>query len=189
MKARSFVAPAQSIFQRRSAARGRPTAIGRTHQRPLRQALEMPMRNRIDSRGASLQAHVPASVNAHSGPLSTPEPSGISSSARFQRDCSPKPSRPKVWDAVHTEEIKVMFKQMRVARTLRRVLFLAGVAAGTMALSAAAVAGECPADKMKPNVREKVDFKPVGVSDVTLGSIDLEKEAAKNRDRGLGVRT
>jgi len=31
-----------------------------------------------------------------------------------------------------------------------------------------------PADKMKANAREKVDTKPVGVTDVTLGSIDLE---------------
>lgn len=34
-------------------------------------------------------------------------------------------------------------------------------------------AGECPADKIKPNARQMVDYKPVGVTDVTLGSIDL----------------
>ena len=81
-----------------------------------------------------------------------------------------------------------MFKQMRVARTLRRVLLLASAVVGTMALSAAAVAGECPADKMNANVRGMVDFKPVGVSDVTLGSIDLGKQPAHIEGRELRFR-
>jgi hypothetical protein len=45
-----------------------------------------------------------------------------------------------------------------------------------------------PADKMKPNAREKVDFKPVGVTDVTLGSINLEKQPANLKDRELRFR-
>ena len=52
-----------------------------------------------------------------------------------------------------------------------RVLILAIAIAGSMVAASAAVAGECPADKMKANTREKVDYKPVGVSDVTLPSI------------------
>ena len=44
-----------------------------------------------------------------------------------------------------------------------------------------AFAGECPADKMKPNVREKVDYKPVGVTDVTLGAINLGKAAGQHQ--------
>jgi quercetin dioxygenase-like cupin family protein len=52
----------------------------------------------------------------------------------------------------------------------------------------AAVAGECPAGKMQPNVREKVDYKPVGVTDVTLGAINLEKQPANIRDRELRFR-
>src|SRR5258708_36792140 len=41
---------------------------------------------------------------------------------------------------------------------------------------------------MKPNAREMVDFKPVGVTDVTLGSIDLEKQPAHIKDRELRFR-
>src|SRR4029079_8254947 len=49
-------------------------------------------------------------------------------------------------------------------------------------------AGECPAGKMKPNTREMVDCKPVGVTDVTLGAIDLEKQPAHLKDRELRFR-
>jgi quercetin dioxygenase-like cupin family protein len=37
-------------------------------------------------------------------------------------------------------------------------------------------------------VREKVDFKAVGVTDTTLGSIDLEKEPANIKGRELRFR-
>ena len=69
---------------------------------------------------------------------------------------------------------------------------LAGLAVASIAVAALttapAFAGECPADKMKPNVREKVDFKPVGVTDVTLGAINLEKQPANIKDRELRFR-
>ena len=71
-----------------------------------------------------------------------------------------------------------MFKQTTNARALRRILVLGCSIAGSMALASAALAGECPADKTKANAREMVDYKPVGVTDVTLGSIDLEKQPA-----------
>ena len=67
-------------------------------------------------------------------------------------------------------------------------LVFAGVVAGSFAIASAAMAGECPADKIKPGAREKVDYKPVGVSDVTLGSIDLEKEPAHIEGRELRFR-
>jgi len=51
-----------------------------------------------------------------------------------------------------------------------------------------ALAGECPADQFKPGAREKVDFKPVGVTDTTLGAIDLEKQPAKIKGRELRFR-
>jgi quercetin dioxygenase-like cupin family protein len=60
--------------------------------------------------------------------------------------------------------------------------------AGSVVTASTAIAGECPADKMKPNVREKVDYKPVGVTDVTLGSINLEKEPANIKGRELRFR-
>jgi len=69
-----------------------------------------------------------------------------------------------------------------------RARWLGLALAGSVATASSAIAGECPADKMKPNVREKVDYKPVGVTDVTLGSIDLEKEPANIKGRELRFR-
>jgi len=51
-----------------------------------------------------------------------------------------------------------------------------------------AFAGECPADKMKPNAHQMVDYKPVGVTDVTLGAIDLGKQPAHIEGRELRFR-
>jgi quercetin dioxygenase-like cupin family protein len=81
-----------------------------------------------------------------------------------------------------------MLDQTSHYRTLRRGLALACIIAGSLATAVSASAGECPVDKVKPNVREKVDFKPVGVTDVTLGSIDLEKQPARLKDRELRFR-
>jgi quercetin dioxygenase-like cupin family protein len=67
-------------------------------------------------------------------------------------------------------------------------LVFAGIIAGSVALASEAMAGECPADKMKPDAREKVDYKPVGVSDVTLGLIDLGKQPAHIEGRELRFR-
>ena len=76
-----------------------------------------------------------------------------------------------------------MLTSSKYSRPLLAALTIAGVVA-----AAPAFAGECPANKMKPNVREKVDYKPVGVTDVTLGSINLEKQPANIRDRELRFR-
>jgi len=81
-----------------------------------------------------------------------------------------------------------MFKPTTNSRTRWQSLAFACVIAGSAAAATAASAGECPADKMKPNAREKVDFKPVGVTDVTLGSIDLKKQPAHLKDRELRFR-
>jgi quercetin dioxygenase-like cupin family protein len=51
-----------------------------------------------------------------------------------------------------------------------------------------AQAGECPAGLSKANARQAVDFKPVGVTDTTLGAIDLGKEMAKIKGRELRFR-
>jgi len=77
---------------------------------------------------------------------------------------------------------------MSKQNTRARVLTLVVAIAGSMVVASAAVAGECPADKMKANTREKVDYKPVGVSDVTLGSIDLGKQPAHIEGRELRFR-
>jgi quercetin dioxygenase-like cupin family protein len=65
---------------------------------------------------------------------------------------------------------------------------IAAIGVFTIAGSPVALAGECPAGKMKADVRPAVDFKPVGVTDTTLGSIDLEKEPAKLKGRELRFR-
>jgi quercetin dioxygenase-like cupin family protein len=77
---------------------------------------------------------------------------------------------------------------MSKQNTRVRVLTLAVAIAGSMVVASAAVAGECPADKIKANAREKVDYKPVGVTDVTLGSIDLGKQPAHIEGRDLRFR-
>jgi len=69
--------------------------------------------------------------------------------------------------------------------SLWRGLATAGI---VLTAASAASAGDCPADKFKPDVREKVDFKAVGVTDTTLGSIDLEKEPANIKGRELRFR-
>jgi quercetin dioxygenase-like cupin family protein len=83
-----------------------------------------------------------------------------------------------------TQETTDMFKYL----VSSSALWLGLALASAVATASTAVAGECPADKMKPNVREKVDYKPVGVTDVTLGSIDLEKQPANIKGRELRFR-
>ena len=46
-----------------------------------------------------------------------------------------------------------------------------------------AFAGECPPDNVKANVRAPVDFKPIGVTDTVLATIDLSKEPIKASGR------
>src|SRR5258708_23381405 len=81
-----------------------------------------------------------------------------------------------------------MFKRNAKLRALWQGLALTSVIVGSVATVSTALAGECPADKVKVNAREKVDFKPVGVTDVTLGSIDLEKQPAHIKGRELRFR-
>ena len=81
-----------------------------------------------------------------------------------------------------------MFKHTANSRARWQSLALACAFAGSLVATTTAFAGECPADKIKPNAREKVDLKPIGVTDVTLGSIDLEKQPAHLTDRELRFR-
>ena len=73
-------------------------------------------------------------------------------------------------------------------RTLWQGVALAGIIAGSVATASTAFAGECPADKIKPNAQKMVDYKPVGVTDVTLGAINLEKQPAHLKDSELRFR-
>lgn len=69
-----------------------------------------------------------------------------------------------------------------------RAALFAGLLASAASLASVALAGECPADKMKADARQPVGLPAVGVTDTTLGSIDLGKEPAKLRDRELRFR-
>ena len=73
-------------------------------------------------------------------------------------------------------------------RSLRRKFAFACALAASVAIASTAVAGECPAGHLKPDVRPMVDTKPTGVSDVTLGSIDLGKQPAHIEGRELRFR-
>jgi quercetin dioxygenase-like cupin family protein len=78
-----------------------------------------------------------------------------------------------------------MIKPFEFSRAYWRAIALAG----SFMLSAhPALAGECPAGKTKPDARQMVDYKAVGVADVTLGSIDLEKQPANIGGRELRFR-
>ena len=71
---------------------------------------------------------------------------------------------------------------------LGRGLLLAAVVAGASVAALPAIAGECPADQKKPNAREAVDFKPVGVTDSVIASIDVAKAPFNINDRLFRMR-
>src|SRR5690349_10451551 len=70
----------------------------------------------------------------------------------------------------------------------RKTFAIAALIAGAAFLTTSAFAGECPAGAMKPDARQMVDMKPLGVTDTTLGSIDLGKEMIAAQDRQLRFR-
>jgi quercetin dioxygenase-like cupin family protein len=57
-----------------------------------------------------------------------------------------------------------------------RVALVAGIALGASLMTSGAFAGECPADQKKADAREKVDLKPVGVTDTVIAMIDVDQE-------------
>jgi quercetin dioxygenase-like cupin family protein len=71
-------------------------------------------------------------------------------------------------------------------RTSHAVAAVAAIA--FMTLTAGAQAGECPAGQTKANAREAVKLAASGVTDTTLGAIDLGKEKAKIKGRELRFR-
>ena len=68
-----------------------------------------------------------------------------------------------------------MFHSRRKGR-FGRMILIAGVALGASLMASAAFAGECPADQKKPDAREPVDMKPVGVTDTVIAMIDVDQE-------------
>jgi quercetin dioxygenase-like cupin family protein len=81
-----------------------------------------------------------------------------------------------------------MSHRIELGRLCGRTIVVAGLVMGSTVLATTAFAGSCPADKMKADVREPVKFAAVGVTDTTLGAIDLEKEPANIKDRQLRFR-
>jgi quercetin dioxygenase-like cupin family protein len=86
------------------------------------------------------------------------------------------------------KETNHMFKLTVPSRKIWQALGIVSAIAISLATASAALAAECPAEKIKPNARYMVDYKPVGVTDVTLGSIDLGKQPAHIEGRELRFR-
>ena len=57
-----------------------------------------------------------------------------------------------------------------------RTLVVSTLVAAGLGAAAPAFAGECPADKMKPDAVKAVNYGPKGVTDNVLSMIDLSKE-------------
>ena len=66
--------------------------------------------------------------------------------------------------------------QSRTKGRFGRAALIAGIALGATVMASGAFAGECPADQKKADAREKVDLKPVGVTDTVIAMIDVEQE-------------
>lgn len=75
---------------------------------------------------------------------------------------------------MQNRSIKIQFARLTVAASL--------------AVAAAAHAGECPAGKSAANALPGAPSAPVGVTDTELGSIDLSKENVKLDQRRLRLR-
>jgi quercetin dioxygenase-like cupin family protein len=75
------------------------------------------------------------------------------------------------------------------SRFALRALALAGLmAAGLGAVPVAALAGECPADKVTANGQKPGPMAPKDVTDTVIGAIDLAKEPVGINDRQFRLR-
>ena len=81
-----------------------------------------------------------------------------------------------------------MSHRIELGHMIGHTAAIAALAIGSAVVTTSAFAGSCPADKMKADAREPVRFAAVGVTDTTLGAIDLGKEPAKIKDRELRFR-
>lgn len=69
-----------------------------------------------------------------------------------------------------------------------RSLVFACAALGACLVASAAFADGCPADQKKADARGPVDFKPVGVTDTVIASIDVSKAPFDIKDRNFRMR-
>jgi quercetin dioxygenase-like cupin family protein len=81
-----------------------------------------------------------------------------------------------------------MFNLIDTGRGRGRIAATTGLVFASGVFASTAFAGGCPADKVKADVRAPVTFAAVGVTDTTLGAIDLGKEPAQIKDRELRFR-
>ena len=73
-------------------------------------------------------------------------------------------------------------------RAAAHSVVFANLLVGAAMATTNAFAGECPAGKMQANVRPPVNTPASGVTDTTLGSIDLGKEPVMLKDHDLRFR-
>ena len=82
-----------------------------------------------------------------------------------------------------------MLNRIMSGRRIGRAIILATVTAGsTVVGTSAALAGACPADSMKADVRQSVNHAAKGLTDTVLAAIDLEKEPANIKEHQLRFR-
>jgi quercetin dioxygenase-like cupin family protein len=87
-----------------------------------------------------------------------------------------------------TQENTAMMNVIPFGRFVSRSVLFAGLLASAASIGSSAFAGDCPADKLKADARQPVGLPAAGVTDTTLGSIDLGKEPARIKDRELRFR-
>jgi quercetin dioxygenase-like cupin family protein len=81
-----------------------------------------------------------------------------------------------------------MTTRIQLGRVAGRGMLFTALLVGVATVATSALAGECPAGKMQANVRQPVNTPASGVTDTTLGSIDLGKEPVMLKDHELRFR-
>jgi len=77
----------------------------------------------------------------------------------------------------------------RIKRALGRGIICAAlIASSAVIVSTAAIAGECPPDKVKANATKPVTTPSSGYTDTVLATIDLANESIKAKDRVMRAR-
>jgi quercetin dioxygenase-like cupin family protein len=85
--------------------------------------------------------------------------------------------------------MKNMLDRISNGRVAGRTFAVACIIAAASVISLSpALAGQCPADQVKQDARDPVMVAAKGVTDTTLGAIDLAKEPAQIKERELRFR-
>jgi quercetin dioxygenase-like cupin family protein len=114
------------------------------------------------------------------------EPTGISDQRGFSPCCLL--SEACLFGQRTSEKgVNGMFNSPRKTKLVGSLIVATLLTSSTVVVSAA-LAGECPADQKRPNAREAVDFKPVGVTDTVIASIDVAKAPFNINDRLFRMR-